>query len=94
MAIVTNIEDLRRIGPERRARRDGEVRPAVLSLHNAAEAWAPHGPNERSFLGLLPRPNEATEVWPAPGSEDTELGVLMELEVGHGETEVYPGVQA
>ena len=32
--------------------------------------------------------------WPAPGSEDTELGVLMELEVGHGETEVYPGVQA
>jgi hypothetical protein len=28
-------------------------------------------------------------VWPAPGSEDTELGVLMELEVGHGEAEVY-----
>ena len=26
--------------------------------------------------------------------EDTELGVLMELEVGHGETEVYAGVQA
>jgi ABC-type phosphate transport system ATPase subunit len=33
-------------------------------------------------------------LWPAPGSEDTELGVLMELEVGHGETEVYAGVQA
>jgi hypothetical protein len=33
-------------------------------------------------------------VWPAPGSEDTELGVLMEPEVGHGETEVYPRVQA
>jgi hypothetical protein len=33
-------------------------------------------------------------VWRAPGSEDTELGVLMELEVGHGETEVYPRVQA
>jgi hypothetical protein len=32
--------------------------------------------------------------WPAPGSEDTELGVLMELEVGHGEAEVYAGVQA
>jgi len=32
--------------------------------------------------------------WPAPGSEDTELGVLMELEVGHGETEVYAGIQA
>jgi hypothetical protein len=32
--------------------------------------------------------------WPAPGSEDTELGVLMELEVCHGATEVYAGVQA
>jgi hypothetical protein len=28
-------------------------------------------------------------LWPAPGSEDTELGVLMEPEVGHGEAEVY-----
>jgi hypothetical protein len=35
-----------------------------------------------------------TYLWPAPGSEDTELGVLMEPEVGHGETEVYSGVQA
>jgi hypothetical protein len=34
------------------------------------------------------------DYWPAPGSEDTELGVLMELEVGHGETEVHAGVQA
>src|SRR5262249_46328335 len=32
-------------------------------------------------------------LWPAPGSEDTELGVLMEPEVGHGETKVYPRVQ-
>jgi aminopeptidase-like protein len=32
--------------------------------------------------------------WPAPGSEDTELGVLIEPEVGHGETEIYPRVQA
>jgi hypothetical protein len=30
-----------------------------------------------------------TTIWPAPGSEDTELGVLMEPEVGHGEAEVY-----
>jgi hypothetical protein len=37
---------------------------------------------------------ERLVLWPAPGSEDTELGVLMELEVGHGETEVYPRVQA
>jgi hypothetical protein len=34
------------------------------------------------------------EPWPAPGSEDTELGVLMEPEVGHGEAEVYTRVQA
>jgi hypothetical protein len=33
-------------------------------------------------------------IWPAPGSKDTELRCLMELEVGHGETEVYAGVQA
>ena len=33
-------------------------------------------------------------MWPAPGSEDTELGVLMEPEVGHGEAEVYGRVQA
>jgi hypothetical protein len=32
--------------------------------------------------------------WPAPGSADTELGVLMEPEVCHGETKVYTGVQA
>ena len=40
------------------------------------------------------RAREELSNWPAPGSEDTELGVLMELEVGHGETEVYAGVQA
>src|SRR5436309_1454210 len=32
--------------------------------------------------------------WPAPGSKDTELGVLMGPEVDHGEAEVYTGVQA
>jgi hypothetical protein len=37
---------------------------------------------------------EAVLYWPAPGSEDTELGVLMELEVRHGETEVHAGIQA
>jgi predicted nucleotidyltransferase len=30
--------------------------------------------------------------WPAPGSEDTKLGVLMELEVRHGEAEVHARV--
>jgi hypothetical protein len=38
--------------------------------------------------------DDALEAWPAPGSEDTELGVLMEPEVGHGEAEVYTRVQA
>jgi hypothetical protein len=33
-------------------------------------------------------------IWPAPGSEDTELGVFMELEVSHGKTKVYTRVQA
>jgi hypothetical protein len=32
--------------------------------------------------------------WPAPGSTDTELGVLMEPEVRHGATEIYTRVQA
>ncbi len=40
-----------------------------------------------SIEGLIER-------WPAPGSADTELGVLMDLEVGHGETKIYAGVQA
>ena len=33
-------------------------------------------------------------LWPVPGSEDTELGVFIGPEVGHGETKVYAGVQA
>jgi hypothetical protein len=32
--------------------------------------------------------------WPAPGSEDTELGVFMGPEASHGKTKVYAGVQA
>ena len=32
--------------------------------------------------------------WPAPGFEDTELGVFMEPEVSHGKTKVYTRVQA
>ena len=34
------------------------------------------------------------DFWPAAGSKDTELGVLMEPEVGHGTTEIYTRVQA
>jgi hypothetical protein len=40
------------------------------------------------------QPLDGATGWPAPGSEDTELGVLMEPEVGHGEAEVYARVQA
>jgi hypothetical protein len=37
----------------------------------------------------------AASVWPAPGSEDTELRCLMEQEAGHGEaSEVHTRVQA
>jgi hypothetical protein len=39
---------------------------------------------------LMAKPAE----WPAPGFTDTELGVLMEPEVNHGEAEVYARVQA
>ena len=37
---------------------------------------------------------ELGEKWPAPGSEDTELGVFMGPEVRHGEAEVHARVQA
>jgi hypothetical protein len=49
---------------------------------------------ERSLSLIIVSFLKRFSAWPAPGSEDTELGVLMELEVGHGETEVYAGVQA
>jgi hypothetical protein len=41
----------------------------------------------------MPRTAVAS-IWPAPGFTDTELGVLMEPEVDHGEAEVYARVQA
>ena len=45
--------------------------------------------NEDKAIDALKTPD-----WPAPGSEDTELGVLMEPEVDHGKAEVYARVQA
>jgi hypothetical protein len=53
--------------------------------------------NEREFpitVALLFNPTTLATLWPASGSADTKLGALMELEVGHGETEVYPRIQA
>ena len=61
----------------------------VFALAGSAILWSKMKKEQRNIYQLT----ELVE-WPAPGSEDTELGVLMELEVGHGETEVYPGVQA
>ena len=43
---------------------------------------------------LIPTDGSELSKWPAPGSEDTELGVLVELEVDRGEAEVYARVQA
>ena len=50
-----------------------------------------------AYIGNSKHRRDAEEYllkWPAPGSEDTELGVLMEPEVGHGKAEVYTRVQA
>ena len=49
---------------------------------------------ELEFIKQDFQSNASADVWPAPGSEDTELGVLMELEVDYGETKIYAGVQA
>ena len=54
----------------------------------AVRQHEPAGPDRED------RHRERDQQWPAPGSADTELGVLMEPEVCHGETEVYTGVQA
>jgi hypothetical protein len=71
-----------RVGKEKQIR-VAAAPPAVREI-----AW-------KAQCRLSARPGDATPwLWPAPGSEDTELGVLMELEVGHGATEVYAGVQA
>jgi hypothetical protein len=45
--------------------------------------WSPSMPHVRRARAF------EIEIWPAPGFEDTELGVFMEPEAGHGETEVH-----
>jgi hypothetical protein len=63
------------------------------SLYTGQDVFFPlDSPIGKTYiLSLLPNNYDG---WPAPGSEDTELGVLMEPEVGHGEAEVYTRVQA
>ena len=65
--------------------------PDFASLHPGYASWklADYASLIRALDYEL-----AKSLWPAPGSEDTELGVLMEPEVGHGEAEVYTRVQA
>ena len=59
-----------------------------VALKVIEETW------ENGSLDPVLRQAIVGNLWPAPGSEDTELGVLMEPEVGHGEAEVYARVQA
>jgi|SRR6266446_8779491 len=66
---------------------------SVVSVTTAPTTDSEGAPALTITITLTPGSTDSVS-WPAPGSEDTELGVLMELEVGHGETEVYPRVQA
>jgi len=45
------------------------------------------------YLNFLELNNDARALWPAAGSEDTELGVFMGPEVSHGEAKVYARIQ-
>jgi len=74
-----------------------------LSVHQSQlRSWvkAFAGDPQHAFPGQGQMKPEQAEIarlkrdWPAPGSEDTKLGVLMEREVRHGAAEVYAGVQA
>jgi multidrug efflux pump subunit AcrA (membrane-fusion protein) len=61
---------------------DGTVEQLVV--HTIGRVVTP----AQALLAIVPSD------WPAPGSEDTKFGVTMGPEVGHGEAEVYAGVQA
>ena len=54
-----------------------------------ARRW--HG---REFKLEAVRLARATATWPAPGSEDTELGVILEPEVVYGTQTLCTRVQA
>jgi len=70
------------VTPDQRAQRE------PLPMLNAARSNFNDPSNDSAIQSV------GHSTWPAPGSEDTELGVLMELEVRHGEASVYAGVQA
>jgi hypothetical protein len=65
-------------------------RRGLQEVHAASEPSAGQAPAVgRALLG-----GWNANRWPAPGCEDTELGVLTGPEGGHGETAVYARVQA
>jgi hypothetical protein len=69
--------------------RDGiTVRVEVYRLAGGREGWSLEVVDQEGASTVWP------DLWPAPGSADTELGVFMGPEVSHGETEVYTRVQA
>jgi hypothetical protein len=70
--------------PSFSTRRLGSGRARRCPPTCAVHVFAPGKPNR-----VQKKPN-----WPAPGSEDTELGVLMGPEVCDGEAQVHAGVQA
>jgi hypothetical protein len=63
--------------------------PTIAALIRKSEEYRLILPEIKRF-----RIKEEETIWPAPGSEDTELGVLMRPEVSHGEKTVYARVQA
>jgi hypothetical protein len=60
----------------------------LIRIDCVTESPNVNGDDRATLLLPDPVPSEknhrmiADDVWPAPGSEDTELGVLMEPEVG------------
>jgi hypothetical protein len=72
---------------------DAEITPALaIGAKSALHALTLFSRFDKHFG--YDGPSDRDKLWPAPGSTDTELGVLMESEVCHGETEVYTRVQA
>jgi hypothetical protein len=68
---------------------------AIERVNGVVVEWIGKEIDLPESLGILKSLDSCQKaVWPAPSSEDTELGVLMEPEVRHGASEVYAGVQA
>jgi hypothetical protein len=66
--------------------------PVELIADN--DRWETRGVEARQPTECVCVLRSLEDLWPAPGTTDTELGVFMGPEVSHGETEVYTRVQA